>query len=285
MEARWVEPQRVMLLESQWTSLRFELHQRYCELNGNKVYLGQPIALNSRQLHISETDYELSLLPLLAPHTFDPKPKLYRIVIDPGHGGRDPGALNEALGVNEKDTTLDIARRLRDKLEAYGYKVYLTRESDRYVPLEDRPAVANRVHADLFLSLHFNAVDTPSVHGVECYVMTLAGHPSTNSSRLTASARRTYPGNENDPWNALAGQALHNALLEHLSTEDRGLRRARFKVLTLAECPAVLVEGGFVSNPTEGARIGTPQYRELIAHALLQGILNYQKTLNRIRGR
>lgn len=274
---------RVGHLTSRWTELDFRINDRFGCLNGVRIYLGRPVDVGSSGLAIDTHDLQGVLQPLLSPSQFTPVPRLYRIVIDPGHGGHDPGAVNATLGVNEKDTTLDVAKRLRGFLGEYGYRVFLTRDDDRFLTLDERAALANRVHADLFISLHFNAVEASSVEGVETYVMTLQGHASTNSTRLTASARRAHPGNANDPWNALAGYAMQRRMVEDLGARDRGLRRARFAVLRQVSCPAVLVEGGFVSHPQEGQRIGSAAYREQLARALLAGILDYQKRLNELR--
>lgn len=284
MEHRWVTPGKTVEVRSEWSGLRFTLHQRHFELNGRKIYLGVPIALNQGKLMISEIDYERTLKPLLFPRQFDPKPKLYRIVLDAGHGGKDTGARNDGIGLQEKNLALDLAKRVQRKLAAYGYDVVLTREDDRFIPLEKRPAIANRVKADLFVSLHFNAVDSSKVEGIETFVITPPGHPSTSASKLTASAKKTYPGNASEPWSLLAGYHIQRELLTQTGGEDRGLKRARFAVLRDLNCPGVLVEGGFVSHPREGRDVGSAAYREKLANAIAQGILNYQRALNRARG-
>lgn len=286
MKAQWLKPQKEIELKSQWTKLRFTLHQRHFYLNDRKVALGNPVALSRGLLFISQRDFEKALQPLLTPQVFaKTSPKLYHIVIDPGHGGHDPGAENKKLRVNEKSTTLDLANRMKKKLEALGYKVTLTRTSDKFISLGDRPAIANRAKADLFISLHFNAVDSTKVQGVETFAMTPAGHPSSSQANLTASARKTYPGNKHDTWNVLAAYYMQDAMLDDLGQTDRGVKRARFAVLKNLNCPGVLIEGGFVTHPTEGRNIGSSAYREKLANALVDGIITYQKTLNRVRGR
>lgn len=283
MQHHWVEPGKVVELRSEWTTLRFQLHKRFCWVNDIQVFLGKPIALSAGKLHIATSDIDHALRPLLTPSTFADPPKLYHIVIDPGHGGRDPGAINTELGVNEKTTTLDLAKRLRDLLREFGYKVTLTREDDRALSLSERPQVANRYDADLFISLHFNAVTDDRVHGVETYVMTPQGDASTNYGKVTSGARRAYAGNANDPWNVLAGYYVQAAMVSRLQAKDRGVRRARFAVIKNVSCPAILVEGGFVSHPTEGRRIHSAAYRNELARAILSGVLSYQRTLNRVR--
>ncbi|MBC2594603.1 N-acetylmuramoyl-L-alanine amidase [Ruficoccus amylovorans] len=285
MSSRWIKSGEEAELKSQWTTMRFLVHKRWFFLNGERIYLGMPVASNRGQAMIAQRDYDTTIRPLLTPTQFEPVPKLYRIVIDPGHGGKDPGAQNTSRGVNEKTLTLDVAQRLKRKLEAVGYKVILTRDSDKYVSLGARPALANQVNADLFISLHFNAVDDPRVSGVETYAMTPPYLPSTSGSTLTASARKSYPGNKNDPWNLLAAYYLQTSMVRNLGATDRGLKRARFAVLKDLNCPGVLIEGGFLSNPAEAERLKTSAEREKLANSLLEGILLYQKKLNILRGK
>ncbi|QYY36899.1 N-acetylmuramoyl-L-alanine amidase [Ruficoccus sp. ZRK36] len=285
MGTSWLKSGERLQLKSKWTTLDFSLHKRWLTLNGERIYLGMSIASNRGQLMISKRDYDTTIRPLLTPTQFQPVPKLYRIVIDPGHGGKDPGAQNTHLGVNEKTLTLDVAKRLKRKLESYGYKVELTRETDKFISLSSRPAYANRVDADLFVSIHFNAVGDSSVSGVETYAMTPPYLPSTSSSKLTASARKSYPGNKNDPWNTLAAYFIQSAMVRELGADDRGLKRARFAVLKDLNCPGILVEGGFLSNSAEARRLKTTAGREKLADALVEGILLYQKKLNLLRGR
>lgn len=285
-EIKWVKKGKTVELSSEWTTMRFTIHEQEFQLNGREVGLGYPVAPNKGELFISELDYQKTILPVLAPQTFkESASKIYHIVIDPGHGGKDPGAQNPALGLAEKNLTLDLAKRLQKRLEALGYKVTLTRTSDKFVELEDRAAFANRSGADLFISLHFNAVGTASVHGIETFAMTPQNQPSSNRVNLTDADKRNYPGNANDPWNVLLGFYVQNELLKFTGGDDRGVKRARFVVLREVSCPAILVEGGFVTSSTEGRNIGSAEYRDKLANAITAGVLTYQKTLNRVRGK
>lgn len=285
MRYSWIEPGEKALLKSQWTRLQFELHHRYCKVNGSRVYLGKPVTAHQQRFYISKHDYESTLKPILMPQVFPEPPKLYRIVIDPGHGGKDPGAENAKIGVNEKATVLSVAKKLQAKLEAYGYKVTLTRTSDTFVTLKERARFANQHKADLFISLHFNAVKSSRVKGVETFVFTLPGHPSSHRSKVLASDKKVYAGNAKNTWSTLAGYYIQRSMAKNLDATDRGLKRARFTVLRDLKCPGLLVEGGFVSNMREGKLIKSKAYQERLADSILQGVLTYQKTLNRIRQR
>ena len=283
MQYQWLSKNKEVLLSSQWTRLQFKLHQRYCLLNGNRIFLGWPVSFHRGDLYISERDFESALNPILVPQTFSDVPKLYRIVIDPGHGGRDHGAENRRLGVNEKDNTLKLANMLKQKLSAHGYEVLLTRTKDEFVALTERSDFANQHKADLFISLHFNATSQTSVEGVETFVFTLPWHPSTSRSKLSASDKRSYPGNEHSAWSSLAGYYIHSSIVSGVAANDRGLKRARFTVLRDLNCPGLLIEGGFLSHQQEGSQIRTSAYQKRLADAIIEGILTYQKTLNRIR--
>lgn len=284
MERQWIKSGETLRLRSQWTTLDFTLHRRVCTLNDITLHLGWPVAAKGSDLYISELDYEKVLQPVLTPQAFTPVPKLFRIVIDPGHGGKDPGAQNTGLKLQEKSLALDVAKRLKTRLEAKGYEVRLTREDDRFLELEDRSKVANSAKADLFISIHFNAA-TDTVRGLETYVFTAKDTPSTSRGSLGASDRQTAPANANDTWNMLLGYYVQRELVGDTGATDRGVKRARFTVLRDLRMPGILIEGGFVSNSTEGRQIGSAVYREKLAEAIADGVVTYQRTLNRLRGR
>jgi N-acetylmuramoyl-L-alanine amidase len=277
------ETGRTLRLESRWTTLEFTAGSREAAWNGLRLFLGEPV---SASLGLARSDWLAVVRPLLDPAAVPPPAAPGLIVIDPGHGGGDPGAANRVLGLKEKNLTLDLARRLQRELEARGYRVALTRTTDRRLrsvqaaDLAQRAATANRLGADLFVSLHFNALPGhPGVGGVETYTLTPAGQRSTAASRRTAADRAVHPGNRHDHWNAVLGAAVHSRLVAGLGATDRGLKRARFAVLRPVDCPAVLVEAGFLSNPAEARRLGTAAYRQDIAEAIGAGIGHYHERL------
>ena len=168
---------------------------------------------------------------------FRPRPGLRRIVIDAGHGGKDSGACNESHAQQEKQLTLDVASRLKRMLEQVGYEVIMTRTSDVYIPLDQRPAMANRADADLFLSLHFNAAASSAAQGFETFALTPQYQASSKYSRPSTRDNTRYQGNAQDPWNTLAAYHVQRALVRRLGGPDRGLKRARFLVLKHLDCP------------------------------------------------
>ena len=160
----------------------------------------------------------------------------------------------------------------------------LTRTNDSFVELEDRPALANRQKADLFISLHFNIGPPGRARGVEVYCLTPAKANSTNAGRWGhigeisewGASTGLLSGNRHDNWNALLAYQLQKSLVKNLSAEDRGVRRARFAVLRAVEMPAVLIEGGFLTDSVEQKKIADPKYRDQLAAAIVQGVLAYQ---------
>ena len=192
------------------------------------------------------------------------------IVIDPGHGGADPGAHSAADGRWEKEFTLDWATRLAGLLEQRGWQVFLTRRNDVDVSLADRVTFAEAHHADIFLSLHFNTSGGGQEQtGLETYCLTPAGMRSSLTRGYEDNPAELLPNNAFDSENLQWAVRLHSALLKLEGIADRGVRRARFLgVLRAQKRPAVLIEGGFLSNRAEARRIADPAFREKLAEAV-----------------
>jgi N-acetylmuramoyl-L-alanine amidase len=218
-----------------------------------------------------------------------------RIVIDPGHGGHDPGA--QVGGLDEADLTLDIALRLEKLLQKEpGLEVVLTRRTDVYVPLEERTAIANREQADLFLSIHANTSRNRTARGVETYYLSFAGSP--DAEEVAARENSANPGEMHRLPDLLKAIALNNkldesrdfagmvqeALVSRLrrssrSIPDRGVRKAPFVVLIGAQMPSVLAEVAFMSNRHDLALLKTDVFKQRIAEALHAGIMRYRRAL------
>ena len=218
----------------------------------------------------------------------------FTAVIDPGHGGDMPGAFSPA-GDAEKDLTLELARRLKKRLEALGGQAVLTRPGDARVPLANRSAVANAVKADLFISIHLNSMPTEAARrvssGVETYFLSA---DASDAGAAAAAARENADRVAGEPTldpgdpvaailddlasaDALAGSsrlayAIHDKLVTALQAENRGVKQAPFYVLAGARMPAVLLEVGFISNAAEVARIKTAEHQEKIAAAIAEGV-------------
>ena len=221
--------------------------------------------------------------------------KVSRIVIDPGHGGHDPGARGH--GLRESEVVLDIALRLERRLLTQpGIEVVLTRRDNKYIPLRERTALANRVQADLFLSIHANASHKGHARGVETYFLNFA--PDPNAERIAARENLAGGGTMNnlgdlletiasnskaDESREFAGVIQHAmvAALRQADPDipDLGVKQAPFIVLIGARMPSVLAEVSFLSNSREARLLATDDYRDRIADALFEGILRYRNRL------
>jgi len=273
------------LRSSSWL-LQFELDSRDCIIGGQRVFLGAPVRLIRGEPHFSRIDADKLISPIIRPGYGQPSvPKLRTIVLDAGHGGNDAGMVNPKLGLMEKTLTLDTVMRIKRLLERDGYRVVLTRSDDRFVPLPERPEIADRADADLFVSVHFNSVENgaDTVTGIEVFTMTPRNQLSTDQRPDPTYAPISNPGNANDHWNSVIGYAVHKTLQDELSVSDRGLKRSRFAVLRLAPCPAVLIESGYLSNTVEARRLATPAYRQRIAEGIAAGVARYATQLEGAR--
>ena len=217
-----------------------------------------------------------------------------RIVIDPGHGGHDPGA--KIPGLTEATLVLDVALRLERLLKAEEVEVVLTRRSNTYVPLEERTARANSSGADLFLSIHANASDASSVQGVETYFLDLAPDPAAaaiaaRENAGSAKSMHHLPGileaialnnklDESRDFAAMVHERLYARLRPaNPRLRDLGVKQAPFVVLVGARMPAILAEIAFMTNPQDAALLKTEQYRQEIAAGLFDGLMRYQTSL------
>jgi len=217
-----------------------------------------------------------------------------RIIIDPGHGGRDYGAPGYLKGVHEKDVVLQISRRLAKMIRReLGYEVYLTRNRDEFLTLEERTAIANTKNADLFISIHTNSHKDRRAYGIETYFLNLA--TDDDAIRVAAMENATSTKNISDlqsilsdlmqnakinESSRLAGY-VQSSMVGHLKDKrygrikDKGVKQAPFYVLLGAQMPAVLVETSFISNPRECKRLMTPIYQQRLCEAIIRGIKTY----------
>ena len=222
-----------------------------------------------------------------------------RVVIDAGHGGHDPGA--HGNGVQEAELTLDVAQRLSKLLEKQpGVEVVMTRNSDVFIPLEERTAIANRENADLFLSIHANASRNAKARGVETYFLNFASNPEAEAvaarenagsgqtmHKLPEIVRAIALNNKLEESKDFA-EMVQKSMVKRLSTRnsqlrDLGVKQAPFVVLIGASMPSVLAEISFVTHKQEGSLLKTGAYRQQIAESLLDAVLKYQASLNKIR--
>ena len=237
-----------------------------------------------------------------APTTFSPKriDRYKTIVIDAGHGGKDPGAVGYRK-YREKIITFKVAKELQKILKSRGYNVYMTRDRDKYVKLSKRTKYANRKSADIFVSIHANAVgrkNANKVNGIECYF--LSPSRSSRAKRVAAKENSADLSDMNkygknsflnllNHHNILASNKLaidlQRGMLGALNkkykgVKDGGVREGPFWVLVGAQMPSVLVEVGFISHPKEAKRLVNPKYRKIMAKGLANGIERYFANCN-----
>jgi len=217
--------------------------------------------------------------------------KIKRVVIDPGHGGKDPGAIGNS-GVKEKDINLDIARRLKELLEDKGIKAIMTRDRDTFVSLKKRIDITNRSSADFFISIHANANRSKRLSGFEIYYFTeeagdvrraqLAAKRNSsefNDKSMDQSSKdlkvilwdMIYTENQAESIRLAKNVSLVSS--KELSTDNRGLKLANFYVLKNSQIPSILIEVGYLSNPQEEKKIRDADYRQNIADMLAKAIL------------
>ena len=271
---------RALLIRGQYTSLQFTADGREAMLNGSKVWLHVPVIKVRGNWSISDADAQYVVDPLVRPSAYLGARGARTVVLDAGHGGKDPGT-SSRTGYLEKDLVLDIALRTRAHLAAAGVRVVLTRDGDRFWELEDRPYLAARGAGDVFVSLHLNAAATRTVQGIETFVTAAENHPPTAGAGIGRFP--AVPNNQFNHSNHVLGNQLQRALVGITRAEDRGLKHARFVVLRNAAMPAALVECGFLSNAQEAQKLATPSYRETVALGIAQGILNYFALVNRAK--
>ncbi len=226
------------------------------------------------------------------------KQKLDTIIIDPGHGGKDPGAIGYR-GTKEKDITLDVAKRLAKKIERnMKIKTILTRDEDTFIGLRERSKLANAQNGKLFISIHANSAEDQRAHGFETYLIGLNKNEAavrtaarenavlalegsdveklTDEALIKASLFQTSFANGSERFAALVQEEMN----KRLQSRDRGVKQAGFYVLAYTSMPNVLIELGYISNPSEEKKLRSSQYKDALATSIYRAIEKYQNTLD-----
>lgn len=249
-------------------------------INGVKQWLSFPLVVENGQVLVSRFDLAKTLDPVLRPNMVPELRPFKTVVLDAGHGGQDRGA-NSTTGM-EKDYTLSVIQNVKTLLQSKGYQVKMTRDSDVFIPLEGRAESANETPDSIFVSVHFNSSsDNGAASGFEVFAMTPRGALSTGDAVPTLDALKELPGNTVDNASLALATCVHHSILGHLPQVDRGVKRARFVVLKLNRAPAILVEGGFLTNPTESQRINESAWREKLSAAIVAGVESYKGVADR----
>ncbi len=285
-------------------------------VNGEEKKLGSPVVFTNGAVYVPVTfvKNDLGLIVEARPSTekvFEKEPEIRApgkysiksIVIDAGHGGKDPGAIGRRLGIKERDLTLSVARKLKRILEDNGIRVIMTRDSDEFISLPNRAKIANSSGADLFVSIHINASRSRSMNGFECYYLSEA--TNDNARALEAFENATLNTDEGTVvehsssldktlWDMkltenrresaeLAGN-ICSAVDNSLVTRNRGVKTARFYVIKFTRIPSVLVEVGYLSNKFEELKLKDDNYIDRMADVIAKGILSYKNKYEKTEG-
>ena len=271
---------REIILKNSQLTLKFQAGGQEVFMNDVKfIFSNAIVALGT--YHMSVTDLLKVIDPVLRPTKIAGAKAFDTVVIDPGHGGKDAGAIN-SLGT-EAAYNLKVSLLLREELVKRGFKVVMTRSSDVFLTLQERVKLANKYRNAIFVSIHFNSAGSRRARGIETFTLSPEGVAHYGRS-LKESDFLKKPGNKQDSANIALATAIHWTSLKRLNSSslkltvhDRGIRRARFSVLTGVQHPAILIEGGFLSHPKEKYLINTSTYQRTLAKAVGDGIFLYRQ--------
>lgn len=279
---------KTITLENAKVKMIVKTGSQECRLNGVLFILSHPIVAYKGRHMLSRIDLVNLVDPVMRP-TYIKRAKTFNtVVIDAGHGGKDPGSRGHFQ--NEKEYTLKIARLLRDMLQKRGYRVVMTRNSDVYISLANRVAIANRYPSAIFVSIHFNSGQSKA-NGIETFTISPVGVPHMGRSYRPRDAH-AVPGNIMGSASVALATAVHSRTLMYLNNAkygnnfriaDRGIKHARFNVLTGIKIPAILLEGGFLSNRAEAGKVHSSAYQQTLAAAVVRAIDVYRQSINRGR--
>jgi len=231
------------------------------------------IQKNSNYL-FSRIDLAKLIDPVLRPSYIKTARRFRTVIIDPGHGGTDPGSVN-SYG-KEKDFNLRLAKILLRDLERKGFRVRMTRPTDAFPTLGQRVIYANRIADSIFVSLHFNSFTNNTAKGIETYALSPQGSGTHNERGVKNNFLK---GNARDSENIALATAIHASVIKKTQADDRGIKRDRFTVLAGLAMPAILVEGGFLSNPQDARKIASTAYLSLLSNGITSGIVAYRNAL------
>ncbi|MEY3481391.1 MAG: hypothetical protein RIQ71_2166 [Verrucomicrobiota bacterium] len=263
-------------LVSDTRRMDFAAGSREARIDGAKHWLSFPIVVFGGQFYLSRMDLSKTVDPAVRPQQIPKLPPVRAVLLDPGHGGHDRGAANP-FG-SEKSYNLAIASEVQRRLREAGLRAELTRATDRFIPLEARPAMARRLgDGTIFVSIHCNAASSyPSAAtGFEIFTMTPRGAPNSHDSFLTRRSFSAETGHVFDHASQALAGAIYHAMLGRVPLFDRGMKRARFAVLRRAVTPAVLVECGFVTNPRDARLLNDAKWRARLADSIARGIIEF----------
>jgi N-acetylmuramoyl-L-alanine amidase len=269
-----------VILENKKVKLRMRVGGQECLMNGVKFVFSYKVEELGGKAWISRIDLAKLVDPVLRPSYIDNAGNFKTVIIDAGHGGKDPGATN---GLSTEATyNLMIAEKLQAMLAKRGYKVIMTRETNRYLTLQERVDVANRVRDNaIFISIHHNSGGR-AARGIETFTLSPIGVAHYGRG-LNQSDFQERTGNGHDSANVALATAVHGCMSRRLgkNTFDRGIKRARFSVLTGVRHPSILVECGFMTHPYEARLIHTEAYRNAVTNGIAEAVERYRAAVTK----
>jgi N-acetylmuramoyl-L-alanine amidase len=268
-------------LENQKVLIKMRIGSHECLMNNVKFVFTDKVEVQGAKVLVSRMDLAKLIDPVLRPSYIPNAGNFRTVILDAGHGGKDPGATN-SLGT-EAAYNLKLVRLLKAALEARQYRVVMTRDADRYLSLQERVKLANSVmEPAIFISIHFNS-GGKNARGIETFTLSPPG-VSHYGRGLKADDFQQRAGNEHDSANIALATAVHGTLLSTLKdpatkksyTFDRGIKRARFSVLSGVRHPAILFEGGFMSHSYDAQLINNDTYHRALASGIVAAIERYR---------
>ena len=273
--ARLTRSGNSLVLDNQKVEMKLKIGGQECLMNGVKFVFTHKVTAIGEMAYVSRMDLAKLIDPVLRPNFIKTAGDFRTVILDAGHGGKDPGAVNSIA--TEAFYNLKVAGRTKTLLEAKGFKVVMTRSSDRFLSLQERVNLANAVRENaVFLSIHFNSGGREA-RGIETFTLSPPGVSHYGRGLIAADAQ-ARTGNQHDSANIALATSVHGSLLRRLQkhTFDRGIKRARFSVLSGVRHPAILMEGGFMTHPNEARLIHNEAYQNALANGIVDAVVKYR---------
>ncbi len=273
--ARLTRSGNSLVLDNQKVEMKLKIGGQECLMNGVKFVFTHKVTAIGEKAYVSRMDLAKLIDPVLRPNFIKTAGDFRTVILDAGHGGKDPGAVNSIA--TEAFYNLKVAGRTKTLLEAKGFKVVMTRSSDRFLSLQERVNLANAVRENaVFLSIHFNSGGREA-RGIETFTLSPPGVSHYGRGLIAADAQ-ARTGNQHDSANIALATSVHGSLLRRLQkhTFDRGIKRARSSVLSGLRHPAILMEGGFMTHPNEARLIHNEAYQNALANGIVDAVVKYR---------
>ena len=273
--ARLTRSGNSLVLDNQKVEMKLKIGGQECLMNGVKFVFTHKVTAIGEKAYVSRMDLAKLIDPVLRPNFIKTAGDFRTVILDAGHGGKDPGAVNSIA--TEAFYNLKVAGRTKTLLEAKGFKVVMTRSSDRFLSLQERVNLANAVRENaVFLSIHFNSGGREA-RGIETFTLSPPGVSHYGRGLIAADAQ-ARTGNQHDSANIALATSVHGSLLRRLQkhTFDRGIKRERFSVLSGVRHPAILMEGGFMTHPNEARLIHNEAYQNALANGIVDAVVKYR---------